>query len=158
MRNNGYAQKGGRGLEKSKSYLEKSKQTRKMIYSVVGQTKKQSKANVIYNSFLIIVVIISALPLCFKEEYNIFRIIDMIAGVLFTIDYILRFITADFNINKTYMLPSYISIFFSKHICPSRTCLEMAMKNKGLERSFKQAIPKEVYENLEKEMDSLETK
>ncbi len=31
------------------------------------------------------------------------------------------------------------------------------MKNKGLERSFKQAIPKEVYEELEKEMEALET-
>ena len=111
MRNNGYAQKGGRGLEKSKSYLEKSKQTRKMIYSVVGQTKKQSKANVIYNSFLIIVVIISALPLCFKEEYNIFRIIDMIAGVLFTIDYILRFITADFKYKNTKKKPFLVYPF-----------------------------------------------
>lgn len=31
------------------------------------------------------------------------------------------------------------------------------MKNKGLERSFKQAIPNEVYETLKKEMDALET-
>ena len=30
-------------------------------------------------------------------------------------------------------------------------------KNKGLERSFKQAIPKEVYEALEKEMEVLES-
>ena len=44
------------------------------------------------------------------------------------------------------------------YLCFSKDCLQMAIKNKGLERSFKQAIPKEVYENLEKEMDSLETK
>ena len=44
------------------------------------------------------------------------------------------------------------------YLCVSKDCLQMAIKNKGLERSFKQAIPKEVYENLEKEMDSLETK
>ena len=29
---------------------------------------------------------------------------------------------------------------------------------KGLERSFKQAIPKEIYENLEKELEQLEHK
>ena len=29
------------------------------------------------------------------------------------------------------------------------------MKGKGLERSFKMAIPKEVYETLEKEMEEL---
>ena len=42
--------------------------------------------------------------------------------------------------------------------CPSRECLEKAVKSKGLERSFKQAIPPEVYSRLEKEMDDLETK
>ena len=39
------------------------------------------------------------------------------------------------------------------YICPNRDCLSKAIKNRGLERSFKQAIPKEVYESLEKEMD-----
>lgn len=36
------------------------------------------------------------------------------------------------------------------YICCSRECLEKAMKNKGLERSFKQAIPNEVYETLKR--------
>lgn len=44
------------------------------------------------------------------------------------------------------------------YVCPSKTCLAMAIKNKGLERSFKQAIPKSVYEELEKEMETLESK
>lgn len=43
------------------------------------------------------------------------------------------------------------------YLCPSKECLEKAVKNKGLERSFKQAIPKEVYEALEKEMEVLES-
>ena len=41
-------------------------------------------------------------------------------------------------------------------LCFSKECFEKAVKNKGLERSFKQAIPKEVYEKLEKEMNALE--
>ena len=36
------------------------------------------------------------------------------------------------------------------YLCPNSDCLAKAVKNKGLERSFKQAIPKEVYEALEK--------
>lgn len=43
------------------------------------------------------------------------------------------------------------------YLCPSRECLEKAIKGKGLERSFKQSIPKEVYEALEKEMEILES-
>ena len=42
--------------------------------------------------------------------------------------------------------------------CPNRECLAMAIKNKGLERSFKMPIPKDVYETLTKEMEQLETR
>ena len=41
------------------------------------------------------------------------------------------------------------------YLCPSVECLKKAVKGKGLERSFKMAIPKEVYETLEKEMEEL---
>ena len=44
------------------------------------------------------------------------------------------------------------------YICFSEGCLKDAIKNKGLERSFKQAIPKDVYERLEKEMSEIENK
>lgn len=44
------------------------------------------------------------------------------------------------------------------YLCPSRECLDKARKNKGLERSFKQEIPKEVYEALEKEMEDIDGK
>ena len=41
------------------------------------------------------------------------------------------------------------------YLCPSMECLKKAVKNKGLERSFKMAIPRDVYETLEKEMEHL---
>lgn len=41
------------------------------------------------------------------------------------------------------------------YLCPSMECFKKAVKSKGLERSFKMAIPKEVYETLEKEMEQL---
>ena len=41
------------------------------------------------------------------------------------------------------------------YLCPSVECFQNAMKGKGLERSFKTVIPKEVYEALEKEMEHL---
>lgn len=42
------------------------------------------------------------------------------------------------------------------YICPDMECLRKARRSKGLERSLKMAIPAEVYDNLEKEMTSLE--
>ncbi len=41
------------------------------------------------------------------------------------------------------------------YLCPSMECMQKAIKTKGLERSFKMAIPAEVYETLEKEMEKI---
>jgi uncharacterized protein len=42
------------------------------------------------------------------------------------------------------------------YICKSSECLQKAIKSRGLERSLKVSIPKEVYEELEKELSGLE--
>ena len=44
------------------------------------------------------------------------------------------------------------------YICLNSECLKKAVKGKGLERSFKMAIPKDVYEMLTKEMEEFETR
>lgn len=44
------------------------------------------------------------------------------------------------------------------YICPKRECFEQAMKSKGLERSLKISIPKEIYTDFEKEMENLDTR
>lgn len=43
------------------------------------------------------------------------------------------------------------------YICPNSACLSQAIKSKGLERSFKMPIPKDVYDMLTKEMEEFET-
>lgn len=40
------------------------------------------------------------------------------------------------------------------YVCRSISCLEQAVKNKGLERSFKMSISTEVYEGLKKEFEA----
>ena len=42
------------------------------------------------------------------------------------------------------------------YLCPSMECFKKAVKGRGLERSFKMAIPREVYETLEKEMEAID--
>ncbi len=43
------------------------------------------------------------------------------------------------------------------YVCKDKDCLNKAIKSKGLERSFKMSIPKEVYAKLEEEFVSIET-
>lgn len=42
------------------------------------------------------------------------------------------------------------------YMCRNKECLEKAIKSKGLERSFKMSIPKEVYAKLEEEFIDIE--
>lgn len=42
------------------------------------------------------------------------------------------------------------------YLCPSPDCLEKAIRTKGLERSLKCPVPREVYEQFREEMARLE--
>lgn len=44
------------------------------------------------------------------------------------------------------------------YLCPSNICFEKAVKNKGLERSFKMSIPQTVYDSLKREIENIESK
>ena len=42
------------------------------------------------------------------------------------------------------------------YLCPSMECFKKAVKGRGLERSYKMAISREVEETLEKEMEEID--
>lgn len=44
------------------------------------------------------------------------------------------------------------------YLCANMECFQKARKTKGLERSLKMAIPEEIYEELQKEMQTIETR
>lgn len=44
------------------------------------------------------------------------------------------------------------------YLCGSSECFQKAVKSRGLERALKTAIPAEVYESLEKEIEKLAEK
>ena len=41
------------------------------------------------------------------------------------------------------------------YVCKTAVCFEKAYKSKGLERSFKAAVPKEIYERMKAEMEKV---
>lgn len=57
-------------------------------------------ANKIYNAFMIFAIMVSILPLCFKENNIAFDWIEQITTLLFLVDYILRWITADIKYKR----------------------------------------------------------
>ena len=70
---------------------------RRRLYYIVEQAQGGDKLSLFYDVFMIIVVIISLIPLGFKERYPIFDITDLCTAIIFCIDYLFRWITADYR-------------------------------------------------------------
>ena len=69
---------------------------RKKIYNMISGSKKDNKWSRFYDVFMIIVIIASLFPLNFKEEIDAFVILDKVCAGIFIIDYLLRWMTADY--------------------------------------------------------------
>ncbi len=80
--------------------------SRKRIYSIIQIADYDDKVSMIYDTVMMVIIILSLVPLAFKKTNIAFTIIDVVATVLFIIDYILRLVTADFKLKRGY--PSFV--------------------------------------------------
>lgn len=79
----------------------KNKSTlRSQVCDLVYVSDKQTKFGRAYDYVMIAAIVVSLVPLCFKEEYPVFRITDLVVTVLFIVDYLLRWSTADIALGK----------------------------------------------------------
>ncbi|MCD8118688.1 MAG: ion transporter [Lachnospiraceae bacterium] len=75
-------------------------QYRKRIYEIVELSGEGNQASTIYDYFMMAVIIISLVPLAFKETNVLFEKIDLTAAIIFILDYLARWITADLKLGK----------------------------------------------------------
>ena len=74
---------------------------RKKIYEIIEPAKENAKLfSVLYDSFMVLVILVSIVPLCFKSNSESLTIADFVCFVIFTVDYALHLITADFKYGK----------------------------------------------------------
>lgn len=76
---------------------------RKKLFALLEVTDENDKTSLVYDFydiFMMIVIMLSIVPLAFKEETALFVWIDRIAFIVFIVDYILRLFTADLKIKK----------------------------------------------------------
>lgn len=73
---------------------------RKRIYRIVEAGVARDKLCVLYNRAMVLVIIISLIPLFFKQNYKAFQVIDHVAASIMILDYILRWCTADFKLGR----------------------------------------------------------
>lgn len=73
---------------------------RKRIFSVIEQSKNGDAISLAYDVIMLIAITVSIVPLMFVEDTSTFRIIEQVTVSLFILDYLLRWITADYRLEK----------------------------------------------------------
>ena len=106
---------------------------RQKIYSIINSEDDKNKISSAYDFIMMATIVISIIPLAFKETNLLFQWIDYVTVSIFIIDYILRLFVADYKINKSVasffiypITPMAIIDLFS--ILPSLTVLNSGFK------------------------------
>lgn len=73
---------------------------RKKIYNIIEPAKSGDRVSLIYDIVMLIAITASIIPLMFVEENPVFRVIEQVTVAFFIIDYLLRWFTADYRLNK----------------------------------------------------------
>ena len=71
--------------------------TRKRLYEIIEVSTDNDVASLIYDGIMLVAIIISLIPLTMKTQIQVFNYTDIITTSLFIIDYILRWLTADYR-------------------------------------------------------------
>lgn len=116
---------------------------RKRIYEIIELSQDNDLVSSIYDIVMMVTIIISIIPLAFKQTYTFFYYTDIITTVLFIIDYVLRLITADYKLNRK-NISSFIRYPFTLwaiidfiSILPTLTTLNSGFKLLRLFRIFR---------------------
>lgn len=73
---------------------------RKRLFEVIELARDNDKLSHIYDLSMLCVIGISLIPLAFKSTNGLFIVIERAAAVIFIVDYVLRFLTADYKMSN----------------------------------------------------------
>ena len=71
------------------------------IYEVIEIANEDDKVSRAYDIGMMAVIVLSLVPLAFKETNLVFQVIDYVTTALFILDYLLRLLTADLKLKRS---------------------------------------------------------
>lgn len=74
--------------------------TRKQLYEIIEKDDGNNLWSHLYDVFMLVVIILSVVPLMFWDYHPMFIYIEVFTTTVFIIDYILRWVTADYKLGK----------------------------------------------------------
>lgn len=72
---------------------------RNRVFEII-EVSQGDRVSAVYDYLMMAAILLSLVPLAFKETNLIFMIIDWVTVILFILDYLLRLITADLKLHK----------------------------------------------------------
>ncbi|MBQ1673755.1 MAG: ion transporter [Bacteroidales bacterium] len=73
---------------------------RKRIFEIIQRAEGDSRISRIYDIVMMVLIVASIIPLMFLTYHPAFRIIELVTVIVFIIDYLLRWITADYKLGR----------------------------------------------------------
>lgn len=70
------------------------------IYQIIESADEKDRGSRIYDIIMMSTIVISIFPMAFKEELDVFSVIDKVTVTIFILDYLLRLYTADLKLKK----------------------------------------------------------
>ena len=73
---------------------------RKRIYEIIEPARNGDMASLFYDYLMLVAITASIIPLMFVEETQAFRVIETLTVGFFIVDYLLRWFTSDYRMQK----------------------------------------------------------
>lgn len=107
---------------------------RKRIYEITGKSEGHDKVSAVYDYAMILVIIASLVPLAFKADTPFLFYVDKVTVAIFILDYLLRWMTADYKFGRKGVISfarypfSMMAIIDLLSILPSLTVINSGFK------------------------------
>ena len=118
------------------------KEWRNRLFEFIDTNESSSRLSRAYDLFMMVVIVVSIIPLMFTDQHPGFRTIELVTVSIFIVDYILRWMTADFKMgrgNRSFLLYpfTFMAVIDLLSIIPVFTVMNSGFKLFRMTRLFK---------------------
>ena len=116
---------------------------RKRLYEIVTASGSDDRVSSGYDAFMIVLIVISLVPLAFKDETPFLSALDKTCACVFVLDYLARWMTADYKYGSRSVLSfvrypfSFMAVIDLLSVLPSFTVMNSCFKVLRMARMFR---------------------
>ena len=116
---------------------------RKRLYEIVTASASDDRVSAGYDAFMVVLIVVSLVPLAFKNETPFLSGLDKTCAVIFVLDYLARWVTADYKYGSRSVMSfvrypfSFMAIIDLLSVLPSFTPMNGVFKVLRMARMFR---------------------